>query len=221
MNLEKILRIEAINGFGAEIYSLVARRNPCMIDFRKEVAEEIISEVSSGRILDVGTGPGLLPVEIAMKSGGAQIFGIDLSPRMVQIAKKNAQEHGVSERVNFRIANAASLPFENDYFDFVISTLSFHHWSKPEECLKEIHRVLKKGGMAFIYDLRQDTTKEVDEQVRKKYGLALSFFFLVIVRSHSSISLKEANEILDSYRVDFSEKQVSGKGVILKIQLIK
>lgn len=219
--MKKFIKIEGIPNFTAKWYALIARKSPCIIDIHKEVAQEVCSKISFGKILDIGTGPGYVPFEIAKRSPKLEIIGIDLSSGMIRIADKNAKDLGFSSRVKFQLANAASLPFEEGYFDFAISTLSLHHWSSPKECINEIYRVLKKNGQAYIYDLQRDTTKEVNRQVRQKYGWFLSFLFLKIVRAHSSISLKEAQEILSSVDATFSKKSVEEQGIILKLNLLK
>jgi len=182
---------------------------------------EVSLRISFGRILDVGTGPGYLPLEIAKRSHDLEVIGIDISPDMVKIARRNAEILGLSRRVKFQIGSAASLPFGDRYFDFVVSTLSLHHWFRPVECIGEIHRVLKENGEAWIYDARRDTSKEVNAQIRRKYGWFLSFIFLNIVRAHSSLTLGEVEEILSSPKIGFSKKSIEDKGVILKLQLSK
>lgn len=219
--IKKRLKIEAIPNPVVKLYALIARKSPCIRDIHQEVAEEVCSKISSGRILDVGTGPGYVPFEIAQRAPGLEIVGIDLSSGMVDIANKKAKELGLDNRVRFKLANASSLPFPDEYFDFVISTLSLHHWSDPSAGFKEIFRVLKNNGQACIYDLRKDTPKEVNMQARTKYGWFLAFLFLNVVRLHSSMSLKHAQELLSALDVNFSQKSVQGNGVILVLQFLK
>lgn len=220
--MKKRLKIESIPNPGARVYSWLARKSPLLRDLCKEVAEEVTSTIASGRILDAGTGPGYLPVEIVKRAPGLEIIGIDISPAMVEIARKNAENKGLSDRsVRFQRADAANLPFEDGYFDLVVSTLSLHHWLRPKECIKEMHRVLKEKGEAWIYDIRRDTTKEINAEVRSRYGWFLSFLFLNIVRAHSSVTLRAIEEILSSSEIGFSRKNVIDKGVILKLQLLK
>lgn len=203
------------------MYPLIAKRCPPLKDLYRGVAKEISSRISSGRILDVGTDPGYLPLEIARRSANLEIIGIDISPAMVKVARRNAESMGLSEHVKFQIVNAANLPFENRYFDLVISTLSLHHWFRPAECIKEIHRVLHENGEAWIYDVKRDTTREANAQVRRRYGRFLSFLFLNIVRAHSFLTLGEVEAILSSPEIGFSGKVVDGQGVILKLRLSK
>lgn len=102
-----------------------------------------------------------------------------------------------------------------------MSTGSFHHWAEPEKCLKEIYRVLKNGGEAWIYDLRRDISKGARIEARRRYGWLLSSLFLYIVRLHSSIGAKEVQELLSSPELKFSSKRVEDRGVILKQELKK
>ena len=219
--MKKLFTIEGIPKPGAIVYSAIVAKSPVMKDFYHMVAEEVLSKMSSGRILDIGTGPGYLPLEISQRSSGIEIKAIDISPAMVEIAKHNAQEMGLQERVEFLFGSADNIPFEEGHFDLIVSTGSFHHWAEPKECLKEIHRVLKDGGEAWIYDLRRDITKDATLEARKRYGWLLSSLFLYIVRLHSSVRAQEVQELLSSPELNFSSKRVEDRGVILKQELKK
>ena len=214
-------RIEAIPNFASGFYALIARKAPFLRDIHEDVAQEVCAKISAGRILDVGTGPGYLPLAIAKRNPDVEVTGIDLSRGMIDIARKNAEAAGVSGRVKFETANASKLPFADGYFDFVVSTMSLHHWSDPAACFQEIYRVLKDNATACVYDLRRDTTEDVNAQVRRRYGRFLSFVLLTFVRSHSSMTLKQAEDILSSLRVHFSKRTVEGQGIVLKLELLK
>lgn len=217
----KFFKIEGIPQPGAKVYSIIVARSPVMKDFYREVAEEVSSMISSGRILDIGTGPGYVPLEIATKSSNLDIKAIDISPAMVDIATRNAQRAGLSPCVEFKYGSAADIPFDDRYFDLVISTLSFHHWAKPVESLKEIHRVLKDGGVAWIYDLRRDPPKEPRVLLRSKYDWFISFVVFYFVRLHSSIRLRNFQEIISLPELGFSEKSTEDRGIFLKLRLLK
>jgi methylase of polypeptide subunit release factors len=70
-----------------------------MKGFYRQVASEVAVELRQGRILDVGTGPGYLPIEIARSIPGVEVVGIDVSSDMVEMARKNAERAGLSGRV--------------------------------------------------------------------------------------------------------------------------
>jgi ubiquinone/menaquinone biosynthesis C-methylase UbiE len=219
--VKSLFKIEGIPRPGAIVYSAIVAKSHIMKDFYYEVAEEVLSKISAGRILDIGTGPGYLPLEIGRKSQGLEIKAIDISAAMVEIARRNSQEMGLSGRVEFLLGSAENIPFEPGYFDLVVSTGSFHHWANPEKCLAEIHRVLKNGGEAWIYDPSRDVSKEVRIEIRNKYGWFLSSLFLGVVRLHSSVSAKGVEKLLSSLDVSFSSKNVVNRGVYIKQELKK
>ena len=219
--MKKLFKIEGIPKPGAIVYSAIVAKSPIMEDFYHMVAEEVLLKMSSGKILDIGTGPGYLPLEIAQRSSGLEVKAIDISSTMVAIAKQNSQKMGLQGRVEFLFGSAEKIPFEQGYFDLIVSTGSFHHWAEPKECLKEIYRVLKNGGEAWIYDLRRDITKEARLEARKRYGWLLSSLFLYIVRLHSSVNAQEVQKLLSSPELNFSSKRVEDRGIILKQELKK
>jgi SAM-dependent methyltransferase len=121
--------------------------------FYARVADEVAAAHPGGRVLEVGSGPGRLAVRLAREAPGMTLTGVDISDAMVERAARRAAEAGLSERVRFEVGDVAALPLSDGRFDGVASTLSLHHWSDPVSGLAEIHRVLKPGGEARIYDL--------------------------------------------------------------------
>lgn len=148
--MKKWLKIERIPGPLASSYEK-ATRLAIGIYYRK-VAEEIVSTFKEGLILDLGTGPGYLPIEIVKQSADIKIVGIDLSRKLIQMAQQNAQNAGVTDRIEFQMGDSGRLRFDDASFDMVISTGMLHSLKDPIKVLKEIYRVLKNGGEAWIYD---------------------------------------------------------------------
>jgi ubiquinone/menaquinone biosynthesis C-methylase UbiE len=131
-----------------------------------EVAEGVVAHTHEGLVLDVGTGPGYLPIEIAKRAPEIRVVGIDSSKALLQIAQTNAERAGVSDRVRFMKADANRLGFENDLFDLVISTGSLHAWKNPIRIINECFRVLKAGCEAWFLDPAQIVTPEAQQLVR-------------------------------------------------------
>jgi ubiquinone/menaquinone biosynthesis C-methylase UbiE len=104
------------------------------------------------RVLDVGTGPGRVPLAIATASPGLVVDGIDLAEEMIDHARRLTAHLG--DRVSFAVADVARLPYPDASFDLVVSTLSQHHWRDVDGGLGELLRVLRPGGQIWIYDLR-------------------------------------------------------------------
>ena len=143
---------------GAGIYNAVAPR--LLHPLYRRVADEVATsgavydrrEISA--VLEIGSGPGELALEIADRLAGAEVVGIDLAEVMVGRAVRRARAANLEGRVRFQVADAAALPFADGTFDIAVSTLSLHHWADPARVFVEIGRVLRPGGIALVFDLR-------------------------------------------------------------------
>jgi ubiquinone/menaquinone biosynthesis C-methylase UbiE len=120
--------------------------------YYRKMSEEIVARRREGLFLDVGTGPGYLPLAIAGRSSVIRVVGVDLSRPLIRMARTNAVREGLSARLTFEVGNAARLRFADESFDMVISTGVFHSLKDPVAVLREMRRVLKEGGEAIIYD---------------------------------------------------------------------
>jgi SAM-dependent methyltransferase len=143
---------------GAGLYNAVAPR--ILRPLYRRVADDVtslpdlaaLSEISA--VLEVGSGPGELALEIARRLPAVEVVGIDLAEAMVDRASARARAEGLDRRVRFELADAAALPLADGTSDIAVSTLSLHHWADPSTVFAEIGRVLRPGGLALIYDLR-------------------------------------------------------------------
>jgi len=124
---------------------------------RRQRFDDLISfsEIQSGaKVLDVGTGTGLLALALA-ESCKATVVGIDISPAMLERAEffRLNSTPEIARRVDFRLATAQALPFAKERFDVVICRMILHLNRRPERVLRELWRVLRPGGVLVIADL--------------------------------------------------------------------
>ena len=141
----------------AEYYSLMAKkymRIPCQRVLKRVLAKGI----ERGKAIDIGTGPGIFPVFLSKALPGIQFKGIDLSPVMIDLAKRNAAEETLEDRIRFEVGSAYSLPCEDHSIDLLLCINTLHHLDRPMDFFNEAARVLKEGGGFVIVDFHRDTS---------------------------------------------------------------
>jgi ubiquinone/menaquinone biosynthesis C-methylase UbiE len=97
--------------------------------------------------LDIGCGTGSLLQMIRQLDTSAQLFGVDLSEEMIKVAQSK-----LGNNADLRVADSEELPFENEQFDLITCTFSFHHHPNPRRSLQEMRRVLAPAGRVIIAD---------------------------------------------------------------------
>ena len=96
-------------------------------------------------VLDVGCGAGVTPCFLA-KRYGCRVVGVDIRAKMVERADERARREGVADRVEFRVADAQDLPFEDDLFDAVITESVTSFPEDKQRAVNEYVRVTRRGG---------------------------------------------------------------------------
>ena len=94
------------------------------------------------RVLEIGVGAGTDHIQFAR--AGADLTGIDLTPRSVELTSKRLEQEGFEAKVS--VMDAERLEFPDDSFDVVYSFGVLHHTSSPERAFSEVRRVLRPGG---------------------------------------------------------------------------
>jgi ubiquinone/menaquinone biosynthesis C-methylase UbiE len=117
--------------------------------WHKKRFEEVsrLLEPVKGKILDVGSADGVFTKVILDKTDARKIIGIDVLKESVDWAKKHWKKN---KRLEFRVADAHELPFKASTFDAAVCLEVLEHVFEPLQVLKEIKRVLKKGGYAVF-----------------------------------------------------------------------
>jgi len=171
---------EAIPTLGAIFYDATAAK--LLKEPERKIAQDIANRIDSGTLVDLGSGTGDLSIQIAKNLPKIKVYGIDLSKKMVKIARRHAKD---IENAQFEIGNAVDLPFEDDSVDFIVSTGSLHHWKKPVKVFDECCRVLKNGKEAWIYDGYSDISKEqADKAMERKCSFTAYWILKKVLELH-------------------------------------
>jgi ubiquinone/menaquinone biosynthesis C-methylase UbiE len=128
--------------------------------FRDRVLE--LARLTPGEsVLDVGCGTGTLAIAAKKKVGlESRVSGVDASQEMIARAERKAIKARVE--VQFRNALAEALPFKDEQFDVVLTTVMFHHMAPRvrELAANEIRRVLKPGGRVLVVDFCKPSARK-------------------------------------------------------------
>jgi ubiquinone/menaquinone biosynthesis C-methylase UbiE len=119
------------------------------------VADLAPSLADARRLLDVGCGPGQFTILAAERLPHADVWGIDVAPTMIELARAHAVESDAVARLHFEVADVARLPFPDAHFDAVLSSGSIKHWPDQIAGLREMHRVLVPGGRALVGEMNR------------------------------------------------------------------
>jgi len=108
----------------------------------KLVKDEV--DIKGKKLLDVGCGDGVLSYLFSKE--GAKVYGIDYSDIAIEFARQKTKNMGI----DFRQGSAYELPYEDNFFDIVVSSDVIEHLEDVTEYLFEINRVVKMGGVVVI-----------------------------------------------------------------------
>jgi ubiquinone/menaquinone biosynthesis C-methylase UbiE len=119
------------------------------------IMREIRRDQPAGLVLDIGCGPGFLAAEVSRRFSAGRVIALDINRSMLEIARKrwSGSRNG---NLEFLAGDVQHLPLADGSVDYIISSLSLHHWQDAPAAFREIQRVLRPGGRCLIFDLRRD-----------------------------------------------------------------
>lgn len=151
--------VEGVPFPGTRLYAFLASRQ--LRSLYREIADEVADSGIEGRVLDLGTDLGYVPIELAKKKPSLTVMGVDTSGDMVQIAEANARSEGVNGKPDFSVGDPTNLPFPGRYFDLVVSVNLLHQWTEPQAVFTEVNYILNPGGEFWIYGYKKDIPREL------------------------------------------------------------
>jgi len=151
----------------AESYDAMDHGGP-----NRAFVERVIALSAKGKMLDIGTGPGHIPILLLETLGAADttstVVALDAAATMLDIARAKIAKAGLADRITVAKGDAKGLPFPDGTFDAVFSNTILHHIPDPRPFLREAVRVLKSDGVLLIRDLyRPSTNNRVEELVEQ------------------------------------------------------
>ena len=195
MRLNRQVNVEGIDDEEAvKAYDRISRM-PQFSMLRHNFVRELKRHNPTGTLADIGCGPGYLLQLIAKEIPQLDLIGVDVSEEMLRKGATNLSTLGREKRVQLKQGDIQKLPLEDDSVDFIVSTLSLHHWSDPKSAFDEIHRVLKHEGQFLLFDLRRDP--------QRWFFWLMRFAQRVMLRAFGAEAISRLNEptgsVLSSY----------------------
>jgi demethylmenaquinone methyltransferase/2-methoxy-6-polyprenyl-1,4-benzoquinol methylase len=109
-----------------------------------------------GKALDVATGTGKLAVELARAAGpGGKVVGADPTQEMMDVGAENLKGTQFQELIDFKLARAEELPFEDETFDCSTIAFGLRNVTDIDKSLKEMTRVVRPGGRVLVLEFTQ------------------------------------------------------------------
>ncbi len=124
----------------------------------KEVLDSILSPLTlkpGVRILDLGSGPGIIPLRMAHFLGDnpeTKIYGLEISENAIKIGNKIIRQKNLTHSIHLIKGDAENLPFQDQSFEAVVSNATFNLLLNKEKGFNEMTRVVKEGGNIIIAD---------------------------------------------------------------------
>jgi len=161
MNNKRVLRVRADDTAMKRMYSKFSKFMGLIEKSEKSLRKrslELLNLQKGEKVLEIGFGRGTALIEISKAVGKTgEVFGIDLTPEMVKIARTNLAKNKI-HNVNIEEGDARSLPYKDNYFDavYMASTLELLDTPDIPIVLKEIKRVLKTTGRLCIVSIPRE-----------------------------------------------------------------
>ncbi|MCG6872294.1 MAG: class I SAM-dependent methyltransferase [Gammaproteobacteria bacterium] len=161
-------------------------------------------DLEPANILDLGCGPGDIPLRLAHAYPGARITAIDGAPAMLELARQKARQAGAGERVRFELAYLGHHSLARwGPTQAVVSNSLLHHLADPLDLWRGINEAGGPGCAVLVMDLRRPASREVAEALVERYAsqepevLRTDFF----------------NSLLAAYEPEEVEQQLAAAGL--------
>lgn len=150
----------------AEARAYAASKFPKIMQSVVDRLLTLAGERPTARMVDLGTGPGSIPIVLAKARPGWHITAVEAAPAMVRIAQIATKMSGVSDRVKVHVADAKATGLPAASYDVVFCNNMLHHMPDARPLWDEIKRLAAPGALVFLRDLiRPDSEETAQRQV--------------------------------------------------------
>ena len=190
--------------------------------YYEDVADVVSPQLAPGSwLLDVGTGPGLLPIAIATRTDDVRIDGLDVTIELLEYGRRRAREHGVEAQVSFLAADCYAIPTGDRRYDTLTCTGVLHSLEDPVRALTEFHRVLRPGGEAWVFDPAVlDVPDDPDVSFTDHERAVFETYGVRAAAEEPPISVDEAKRIVARTPYDVREVSTGADGDV-RLHLVR
>ncbi len=130
--------------------------------FEFPIVRSMINEIpKKAKCLEIGTGVGIGAISLVQAFPEIEIIATDFDSLQLEEAEKKIRRVKLEDKIGLQQADATNLPFPDASFDFVFAFEVLHHVIEYQKVMKEVFRVLKKGGSFFVAEISKKVFKYV------------------------------------------------------------
>jgi len=131
---------------------------------------ELVGSCQKATALDLGTGPGDIPVRAARARPRWRVVAMDCSYPMLRFARRTIENAGVSACIELALADAKLLPLRSHTFDVIFSNSILHHINDVDRFWAELKRVAVAGATVLLRDLARPSSPEAARKIVQQYA---------------------------------------------------
>jgi 2-polyprenyl-3-methyl-5-hydroxy-6-metoxy-1,4-benzoquinol methylase len=134
-----------------------------------DLFREYFPEFAEGHVLDLGCGPGDIPIRLALAVPGCRITAVDASSPMIRLAEDRVRHAGLSDRITFRCERFQDLAGAN-MADAAMSNSLLHHVPNPLQFWHKLRVAVKPGSPVLVMDLLRPESPEEAQAIVDRYA---------------------------------------------------
>lgn len=180
-----------------------------------ELAFEMMSLQKDDQVLEIGFGNGMHFPEYFRLQPRISVTGVDFSMDMCEEAKANNADLVASEKLTLHCEETSSLPFPDNRFDLGVALNVIYFFDPPEIHLKEIHRVLKPGGL-FLIGYRPRHSVEHLEFTKKNFILYETDELTALLKKHNFKKVEAETRSSQKMAMDDTEVRVTDSCLLFR-----